>query len=80
MYFYPRDFTPHCTQEACKWREKYDELNELDETDVSACGVTIVGISEDQPERHAKFKNKYNLPYTLLTDVEVTHLHADSSV
>ena len=60
LYFYPKDDTPGCTTEACSFRDGYgDYLRE---------GVTIIGISPDTPESHAKFKEKYHLPYTLLAD------------
>ena len=61
LYFYPKDDTPGCTTEACNFRDDYAEY--------SKAGVVILGISPDSPKSHAKFKAKYNLPFTLLADV-----------
>lgn len=60
LYFYPRDDTPGCTKEACGFRDDYSAYEEA--------GVTILGVSADTPESHAKFKSKYDLPFTLLAD------------
>ena len=60
LYFYPKDDTPGCTTEACNFR---DDFNEYDNA-----GVLILGVSPDTPKSHAKFKEKYNLPFTLLSD------------
>lgn len=60
LYFYPADDTPGCTLEACSIRDAYSELTELQ--------AEIVGISMDTPESHRKFKQKYELPFTLLSD------------
>jgi peroxiredoxin Q/BCP len=60
LYFYPKDDTPGCTAEACSFRDDYSAY--LDS------GVVILGISPDSPESHAKFKEKYHLPFTLLAD------------
>jgi len=60
LYFYPMDFTPGCTKEACSFRDNYQHLNEL--------GAEVVGVSSDSPKRHAEFKSKYKLPFTLLSD------------
>ncbi len=62
IYFYPKDDTPGCTKEACAITEVYDEFE--------AEGVTVLGVSADSPERHTKFRAKYNLPFTLLSDKE----------
>jgi peroxiredoxin Q/BCP len=62
LYFYPKDDTPGCTTEACSFRDGYGTYQRA--------GVTILGVSPDSPKRHAKFKEKYSLPYTLLADVE----------
>ena len=62
LYFYPRDDTPGCTTEACKFRDDY--------SDFTRAGVTILGVSPDSPESHAKFKQKYSLPFSLLADEE----------
>ena len=60
LYFYPKDDTPGCTTEACNFRDDYSEYQKR--------GVMILGISPDSFERHAKFKEKHNLPFTLLSD------------
>jgi len=62
LYFYPKDDTPGCTTEACNFRDGYVEYNKK--------GVTILGVSPDSVKSHAKFKEKYLLPYTLLADEE----------
>ena len=60
LYFYPKDDTPGCTEQACKFR---DDLHKLE-----ALGANIVGISVDNTTSHAKFARKYNLPFPLLAD------------
>ena len=60
LYFYPKDDTPGCTQEACNFRDDYSMFEEA--------GVTILGVSPDSPKSHAKFKAKYGLPFNLLAD------------
>ena len=60
LYFYPKDDTPGCTTEACNFRDDYHVYAEN--------GVVILGVSPDSPRSHAKFKAKYNLPFTLLAD------------
>ncbi len=60
LYFYPKDDTPGCTTEACEFRDDYDQYGNA--------GVIILGVSPDSPKSHKKFKEKYNLPFTLLSD------------
>ena len=60
LYFYPRDDTPGCTKEACAFRDSYD--------DYLARDAVILGVSRDGEESHQKFKSKYDLPFTLLSD------------
>jgi peroxiredoxin Q/BCP len=60
LYFYPEDDTPGCTKEACHFRDDYSAY--VDD------GVTILGVSPDSPESHAKFRKKYELPFSLLAD------------
>lgn len=60
LYFYPKDDTPGCTTEACSFRDDYAVYGDA--------GVVILGVSPDTPKSHAKFKEKYNLPFTLLSD------------
>ena len=62
LYFYPKDDTPGCTTEACNFRDDYSAYQEA--------GVVILGVSPDSPEKHTKFKAKYELPFTLLADIE----------
>ena len=60
LYFYPKDDTPGCTTEACNFRDDYSAYEQA--------GVTILGVSPDSPKSHAKFKAKFNLPFSLLAD------------
>lgn len=60
LYFYPKDDTPGCTKEACSFR---DQLK-----DFEAAGSAILGISPDDPNSHAKFAEKFALPFPLLAD------------
>lgn len=60
LYFYPKDDTPGCTTEACSFRDARDTLTDL--------GAEVVGISKDDASAHDKFKAKYNLNFTLLSD------------
>ncbi len=60
LYFYPKDDTPGCTQEACAFR---DDLHQL-----TALGALVVGVSADDSSSHAEFAKKYNLPFPLLAD------------
>lgn len=62
LYFYPKDDTPGCTTEACSLRDARDELTDL--------GAQVVGVSKDEASAHEKFKTKYNLNFTLLSDPE----------
>ena len=60
LYFYPKDDTPGCTKEACNFRDDFADFKEK--------GITVVGISADNVEKHKKFQEKYSLPFTLLSD------------
>ena len=60
IYFYPADFTPGCTREACSIRDLHREIGRA--------GLTVAGISPQSPESHKRFREKYNLPFTLLAD------------
>ncbi|ROH88335.1 peroxiredoxin [Pseudomethylobacillus aquaticus] len=60
LYFYPKDDTPGCTEQACKFRDDLFALEKL--------GAKVVGISVDDSASHAKFAEKYNLPFPLLAD------------
>ena len=60
VYFYPKDDTPGCTKEACSFRDTYQDFKDA--------GVEVIGISPDTEKSHKKFANKYDLPFTLLSD------------
>jgi peroxiredoxin Q/BCP len=60
LYFYPKDMTPGCTQEACDFRDSFTRLKKLD--------ALVLGISKDSVDRHKKFKEKEKLPFALLSD------------
>jgi peroxiredoxin Q/BCP len=60
LYFYPKDDTPGCTKEACAIADMYNDFKKH--------GVVVLGMSKDTPKSHKKFAEKYNLPFTLLSD------------
>jgi peroxiredoxin Q/BCP len=60
LYFYPKDNTPGCTKEACAFRDAY--------ADFKTAGVEVIGISPDSEKSHTKFAEKFELPFTLLSD------------
>ena len=60
FYFYPKDNTPGCTAEACNLRDNYEALK--------AQGYNVVGVSKDSAASHRKFIDKFDLPFTLLSD------------
>ncbi|WP_420379026.1 peroxiredoxin [Gilvibacter sp.] len=62
IYFYPKNFTPGCTAEACSFRDHFE--------DFTAAGVQVIGISGDSEQSHAKFAKRFNLPFTLLADAK----------
>jgi thioredoxin-dependent peroxiredoxin len=62
LYFYPRDDTQGCTREACGFRDVYSEFEQR--------GAVVLGVSPDDEASHARFKEKYSLPFTLLADPE----------
>ena len=64
LYFYPADFTPGCTRQACVLRDMH--------TEIESAGLRVVGVSPQSPESHAKFKAKYQLPFVLLSDEQKT--------
>jgi len=68
LYFYPKADTPGCTVEACEFR---DDLKKFTKKDTA-----IVGVSPDKPTAQAKFKTKYDLPFTLLADEDKAAAHA----
>lgn len=62
LYFYPKDDTPGCTIEACSFRDHFFEFQEN--------GIEVVGVSVDDAASHQKFIEKFDLPFTLLTDLD----------
>ena len=62
LYFYPKDDTPGCTKEACNLRDNHTELMNK--------GYQVVGVSPDNSVSHQKFIGKYNLPFSLLADID----------
>ena len=62
LYFYPKDDTPGCTEQACKFRDDLAQLTSL--------GAQVVGVSVDTPASHAEFARKYSLPFPLLADAK----------
>ena len=68
LYFYPKDNTPGCTKQACGFGELYPQFGEK--------GVEIIGISKDSVASHKKFKEKYSLPFTILSDTELQTIQA----
>jgi peroxiredoxin Q/BCP len=63
LYFYPADDTPGCTTQACGIRDAYGEFERA--------GAVVLGVSPDDPDSHVKFKQKYELPFTLLADPDL---------
>lgn len=66
LYFYPKDFTPVCTQQACLLRDAYEDL--------LADGATVVGVSIDDETAHKKFAAHHSLPFSLIADPDKTIL------
>jgi peroxiredoxin Q/BCP len=64
LYFYPKDDTPGCTTEACAIRDAWAAFKKQ--------GIVVWGVSTDSVKSHAKFAQKYDLPFTLLSDAEKT--------
>jgi thioredoxin-dependent peroxiredoxin len=62
LFFYPKADTPGCTIEACGFRDQFKKMQKT--------GVVVLGISRDTPKAQRKFREKYDLPYTLLADVD----------
>ena len=60
LYFYPKDDTPGCTKEACSFRDGFAKYKRA--------GIEVIGVSVDSVKKHAKFVEKYSLPFTLLSD------------
>ena len=68
LYFYPKDNTQGCTKQACGFGELYPQFEEK--------GAVIIGVSKDSVKSHKNFETKYNLPFTLLSDPELTCIQA----
>ena len=68
LYFYPKDNTPGCTKQACAFAGAYSGFEER--------GVVVIGVSKDSTASHQKFADKYNLPFILLSDPELTAIQA----
>jgi peroxiredoxin Q/BCP len=60
LYFYPADFTPTCTKQACAFRDMHD--------DIVSVGLQVVGISPQDGESHSRFREEHQLPFLLLSD------------
>ncbi|WP_460206074.1 peroxiredoxin [Scytonema sp. NUACC21] len=61
LYFYPKDDTPGCTAQSCAFRDQYEVFQ--------SAGAEVIGVSGDSPESHQNFATKYQLPFTLLSDL-----------
>lgn len=68
LYFYPKDNTPGCTKQACNFGELYPQFQEK--------GAVVIGISKDSVASHKKFEEKYGLPFTLLSDTDLSCIKA----
>lgn len=68
VYFYPKDDTPGCTRQACAFRDSFAALRSLN--------AVVIGISKDSVESHARFAEKYVLPFILCADPERTAIEA----
>jgi peroxiredoxin Q/BCP len=62
IYFYPKDNTRVCTEQACSFRDQYEEFKSL--------GAEVIGVSSDSVKAHQKFTNQYKLPFILLSDAD----------
>ena len=68
LYFYPKDNTSGCSKQACGFAELYPQFTEK--------GAVVIGISKDSVASHKKFEEKFGLPFTLLSDIELTAIQA----
>lgn len=62
LYFYPKDFTPGCTTQACSFRDNYEAIREQN--------AIIIGVSSDDPATHATFRERHALPFPLIADTD----------
>ena len=68
LYFYPKDNTPGCTKQACGFAQLYPDFVKK--------GAVILGVSKDSVKSHKKFEEKYQLPFTLLSDPDLVAIQA----
>lgn len=68
LYFYPKDDTPGCTKEACSFRDSFGDFRKN--------GIIVLGVSKDDAKSHAKFQEKYSLPFPLLSDTDTNVIKA----
>ena len=68
LYFYPKDNTSGCTKQACGFAERYPQIREK--------GAVVLGVSKDSVASHKKFEENYGLPFTLLSDTELSVIKA----
>lgn len=68
LYFYPKDSTAGCTKQACGFAERYPQFMEK--------GAVVIGISKDSVRSHKNFETKYSLPFTILSDPELSAIQA----
>lgn len=68
LYFYPKDNTPGCTKQACGFGDLYPQISEK--------GAVVLGVSKDSVASHKKFEEKFGLPFTLLSDPELSVIEA----
>ncbi|MGI5949471.1 thioredoxin-dependent thiol peroxidase [Peptoniphilus sp.] len=68
LYFYPKDSTPGCTNQACGFRDLYPQFEEK--------GAVVLGVSKDSVESHKRFKEKNSLPFTLISDPDLEAIKA----
>lgn len=68
LYFYPKDMTSGCTSQACSFRDLYPQFREKD--------AVVLGVSKDTPESHKRFEQAHGLPFTLLSDTDLSVITA----
>ena len=68
LYFYPRDNTPGCTRQACAFAGAYENFKKIN--------AVVIGVSKDSAASHQKFAEKYDLPFILLSDPDLTAIQA----
>ena len=68
LYFYPKDMTSGCTSQACSFRDMYPQIREK--------GAVVLGVSKDSVESHKRFEEKHGLPFTLLSDADLSTITA----